>query len=56
VPNANGETDLVRRRLLPMVRRRMARLGLGFSAAAMVLALTASIALAGVVKGPPNQV
>ncbi len=39
-----------------MVRRRMARLGLGFSAATMVLALTASIAMAGEVKGPPNQV
>jgi hypothetical protein len=39
-----------------MVRRRMARLGLGFSTAAAVLALTASIAMAGEVKGPPNQI
>ena len=34
-----------------MVRRRMARFGLGFSAAAVVLALTASIAMAGEVTG-----
>ena len=34
-----------------MVRRRMARFGLGFGAAAVVLSLTASIALAGEVTG-----
>src|SRR6266480_335091 len=34
-----------------MVRRRMARLGLGLSAAAVVLALTTSIAVAGEVTG-----
>ena len=34
-----------------MVRRRIARFGLGVSAAAMVLALTASIAMAGEVTG-----
>ena len=47
VPHANGETDLVRRRSLSMARRRIARFGLGVSAAAVVLALSASVALAG---------
>ena len=34
-----------------MVRRRMTRVGLGVSAAAMVLALTANVAMAGEVTG-----
>lgn len=38
------------------MRRRMARFGLGISAAAVVLALSASFAMAGEVKGPPGTI
>jgi hypothetical protein len=36
--------------------RKLTRVALAISSAAMVLSLTASLAMAGEVKGPPNQV
>ncbi|MGZ8438333.1 MAG: hypothetical protein ACXWXR_07315 [Candidatus Limnocylindrales bacterium] len=39
-----------------MARRLMTRLGVAVAAAAVVLSLTATLALAGEVKGPPNQI
>jgi hypothetical protein len=52
VPNASGETDLDRRRSVPMFRR----LSSAMCAAVLVFALGASTVLAGEVKGPPNQI
>jgi hypothetical protein len=51
VLKANGETDLGPEEVLPMARRLMTRFGLGLAAAAVVLSLTASAALAGEVTG-----
>ena len=39
-----------------MVRRRLRRIGLAVSAAAIVLSLSASLAFAGEVKGPPGTI
>ncbi len=36
--------------------RKLTRVALAISSAAMVLSLTASLAMAGEVKGPPNQI
>jgi hypothetical protein len=51
VPNANGETDLGRRRDLLMVRRLTKRLGVAVSVTAVVLSLSASAAFAGEITG-----
>ena len=51
VPDANGETDPGRWRYWPMARRRMTRLGVAVSAAAVVLSLGASAVFAGEITG-----
>jgi hypothetical protein len=51
VPKANGETDLDRWRNPPMARRSTRRFGLAIAAAAVVLSLSASAALAGEITG-----
>lgn len=56
VPNANGETDLGRRRGLLMVRRLTKRLGIAVSVTAVVLSLGASAAFAGEVTGNGNPI
>lgn len=51
MPDANGETDLGRKRYGLMASRRMRRFGVAASVAAVVLSLSASAALAGEVTG-----
>jgi hypothetical protein len=51
VPNASGETDLAHEEDVPMARQHLRRLALGVATAGLVLAMTASAALAGEVTG-----
>ena len=52
VPQANGETDLGRRRDLLIMRRLIKRFAVAVSMAALVLSLSVSATIAGEVKGP----